>query len=70
MKEKMSMVCDKCHLIMPVDSEKSNKNWTVFKNKCSCGSDKSTPVFHQEGVAPTKEALEHFINVTKEPVNV
>lgn len=57
MKKIISMVCDQCKLFMPVDEEKSNKNWTVFKTQCPCGSSKSTPMEHFEGVAPTQEIL-------------
>lgn len=34
---KIKMVCDKCGKPMPVDNEKSNQNWVVYKNECHCG---------------------------------
>jgi len=31
------MICKKCGKEMPIDKEKSNKNWIVYRNKCECG---------------------------------
>jgi hypothetical protein len=36
-KKQIVMVCDKCGEPMPIDLEKSNSNWTVYKQQCSCG---------------------------------
>lgn len=33
----IKMVCDKCGKDMPIDTEQSNENWTVYKTKCPCG---------------------------------
>lgn len=52
---------------MPVDQEKSTKQWKVYKKVCTCGSESSTPIVHLEGTAPTQEALEDFNKRTKEP---
>lgn len=41
MKNKVICVCDTCGKDMPKDEEKSNVNWTVYKNVCECGG-KST----------------------------
>lgn len=30
--------CDKCHKKAPIDNEKTNENWTVYKTgRCECG---------------------------------
>lgn len=53
---------------MPIDEEKSNQNWRVYKNTCVCGSTESIPVLHDEGTAPTKEALEEFNRKIAKPL--
>ena len=38
-KTEMKMVCSECGKDAPIDQEKSNSNWTVYKSSCdSCGS--------------------------------
>lgn len=36
-KIKVKMICDKCGKEMPLDNEKSNENWQVYKQDCVCG---------------------------------
>lgn len=38
-KPKIKILCSKCNKECPVDKEKSNKNWIVYKNikTCECG---------------------------------
>lgn len=36
-KKEIKFVCSKCGKDMPVDKEKSNENWTVYKTQCECG---------------------------------
>ena len=31
------IICNKCGKEMPIDIEKSNENWTVYKQICPCG---------------------------------
>ena len=33
----IKVVCEKCGREMPRDDKQSNKNWTVYKEKCECG---------------------------------
>lgn len=34
---KIQIRCEKCGKEAPIDKEKSNKNWTVYKTECPCG---------------------------------
>lgn len=40
-KQEITMKCDKCGEQPPINEEKSNENWTVFKTSepCECGGD-------------------------------
>jgi hypothetical protein len=67
MKKMISMVCDKCHLVMPIDREKTSKNWKVYINKCSCGSTKASPNEHWENQAPTVEELKRIQKLISTP---
>ena len=38
LQEELKLICDKCGGQPPIVKEKSNKNWTVYKNgNCPCG---------------------------------
>ena len=41
---KIKHACKSCGKEMPIDKEKSNKNWIVYKNKCGCGGEGRTVV--------------------------
>lgn len=38
-KNEIKIVCEKCGKTAPIDTEKSNSNWTVYnvKEPCECG---------------------------------
>ena len=37
-KQENKLVCEKCGAVPPIDEEKSNSNWKVYKTECDkCG---------------------------------
>ena len=52
---------------MPIDREKTSKNWKVYLNKCSCGSNKASPIEHWENQAPTVEELKRIQKLISTP---
>lgn len=37
MRKEVLFICNKCKKVMPIDREKSNDNWMVYKKECPCG---------------------------------
>ena len=37
MKNEIKFICKKCGKEIPIDEEKSNDNWKVYKTECPCG---------------------------------
>jgi len=38
-KNEITMVCEDCGALPPIDNERSNENWTIYitKDRCECG---------------------------------